>query len=583
MKKITLLFTFLSISFGFSQNGGVDCASAVSVSTGTITGTTITDTNAGADENDFAWFSFTAPGDGTMILSSCDGGDDTHVIVYDDCAGAALVENDDACDLGDGNAWASYLEYPVANGTTYYIQWTDRWSFGPFDWEISFIGCIPPAGTVAVVDDCANSQFTIDVDVTDLGSNGALSITNNFNADVVAVDMGVNTYSVGPFPTGSAVSVSIVGDNADCDISSGVLTDSCPPSNDECGSAIAIACDGNYAGSTVLATDSGGNGANDVWFSYTGSGVAEDVTLDLCGSGYDTAVRVFTDCPATNQIAFNDDNAAACGAGSTRSYLTFASDGTSTYYIMVEGWNTSQGTFVMNVTCAANIPAPANDLCANAEGLTLDVQASGTTAGATDSSTGATDDTTCQPFQFKSDVWYSFVAPADGDVGIMTTITGASDQANIAVYPDCNQLDDDSLGCSNGNGGEMLNVTGLTSGATYYVMVWSDGIAARQGNFRTEGTFNIIVMDATLSTEDFQAVNQELFTYFPNPVSNNLTIKAQKNIQNITVFNMLGQTVINNVPNAVESNVDMSALKSGAYFVKVTVDNQTETIRIIRN
>jgi hypothetical protein len=434
-----------------------------------------------------------------------------------------------------------------------------------------------------VVDDCGNSQFTIDVDITDLGSNGTLSITNDFDANVVAVDMGVATYSVGPFPIGTGVSISIVGDDADCDISSAPLIDSCPPTNDECDAAIAIACDGNYSGSTVAATDSGGNAANDVWFSYTGSGVAEDVTLDLCGSSYDTAVRVYTDCPGTNQIAFNDDNAAACGTGSTRSYLTFSSDGTSTYYIMVEGWNTSNGAFNMSVTCAANIPPPANDLCANAEALTLDVQASGTTAGATDSSTGADDDTTCQPFQFKADVWYTFVAPADGDVGIMTTISGTSDQANVAVYPDCNQLDADSIDCSNGNGGELVNLTGLTSGATYYVMVWSDGIAARQGNYRTEGTFNIIVMDNTLSTEDFQATSEDLFTYYPNPVNDNLTIKAQKNIQNITVFNMLGQTVINNVPNTVESNVNMASLKSGAYFVKVTVDNRTETIRIIRN
>ena len=100
---------------------------------------------------------------------------------------------------------------------------------------------------------------------------------------------------------------------------------------------------------------------------------------------------------------------------------------------MIEGWNASNGAYEMTVTCASNVPAPPNDLCANAEPLMIDVAASGTTAGATDDSTGGTDDTSCEGFTFKSDVWYTFVAP-DDSVSIETTITGDSDQANVAVY-----------------------------------------------------------------------------------------------------------------------------------------------------
>jgi hypothetical protein len=66
-------------------------------------------------------------------------------------------------------------------------------------------------------------------------------------------------------------------------------------------------------------------------------------------------------------------------------------------------------------------------------------------------------------------------------------------------------------------------------------------------------------------------------------VTNNLTLRAQKDIQNVAVYNMLGQEVLRTAPNAVDSNVDMSALNSGAYFVKVTIDNISETIRIIKN
>jgi len=45
---------------------------------------------------------------------------------------------------------------------------------------------------------------------------------------------------------------------------------------------------------------------------------------------------------------------------------------------------------------------------------------------------------------------------------------------------------------------------------------------------------------------------------------------------------MLGQEVIKMMPNTVNSDVDMSSLSQGSYFVKVTINNTTQTIRIIK-
>ena len=72
------------------------------------------------------------------------------------------------------------------------------------------------------------------------------------------------------------------------------------------------------------------------------------------------------------------------------------------------------------------------------------------------------------------------------------------------------------------------------------------------------------------------------FTYFPNPVKNTLQLNAQSNIQNVSIFNMLGQEVLRTAPNNVNSTVDMSALQTGAYFVKVTINDRTETVRVIK-
>ena len=583
MKKITMIFTLFAFSFlGFAQSGGDTCGDALEITGNTsFTGVLITQDSAGAEmgEGDSTFYTFTAPSDGTIVLESCDSGLDTRVhIGTGDCGTLTNLDSDD-----DGcTGLTSIISIAATNGTTYTIEWDDRWSTAAFDWNFQFITCTAPTvDTLTIVDDCDNNQFTIEVPVLDMGNSAQITISNDAGVAATVVNMA-ETAIAGPFPAGTPVNLVIEHENdADCNLTGGPFADSCPPANDECAAPIAVNCDDTVGGSTAGATDSGGNSnaANDVWFSYTGSGAAEDVTLSLCGSGYDTLIRVYDDCSVTAeaQVAANDDS---CGV---QSVVTFASDGSTTYNIMVEGFGTSSGAFTLEVTCATNVPAPANDECANAIPLALDTPENGTTAGATDDSTGNVDDTTCESFSFKSDVWYTFVAPADGSVGIQTTITGTSDQANVAVYSstDCSQLDADSLYCESDGAGENFEATGLTSGNTYYIRVWSDGVAPPPPtNGRIEGEFVILVSDAALSTTSFES-NE--FEYYPNPVKNTLTFNAQNEIKNISVFNILGQQVLKVAPNALTSNLDMSSLQDGAYFVEVSINGVTETVRVIKN
>ena len=367
-------------------------------------------------------------------------------------------------------------------------------------------------------------------------------------------------------------------------LSVGVVINACAPINDECTGAIAVICGETVTGSTVNATDSGNEISPDVFYSFTDT-VLQDVTLSTCvNSDFDTIIRVFDDCPQTNQVAFNDQ---FCG---NQSQVTFTAQPNTTYYIMIDGWDgyggaPQSGDYQLDVTCVPNIPAPGNDLCSNPTALSLGVTLTGeTTAGATDDSTSDLDDTTCDSFTFHSDVWYTFQAPLSEEANIATVITGTSDQANIAVYTslDCTQLDADSIGCSVGSGGESLTLTGLTANATYYVRVWSDGVLppVPPETGRVEGTFNITVSDATLSTSEID--NFQAFNYYPNPVKNELILEAQNTIAKVRVFNLLGQVVITDTPNVTSKNIDMTQLQAGAYFVEVTIGNTTKTIRIIR-
>ncbi len=121
------------------------------------------------------------------------------------------------------------------------------------------------------------------------------------------------------------------------------------PTNDACSEAEALACGDLVINSTVFASDSGGNGSNDVFYSYTGSGEPETITLNACGdeTTFLTTVRVFTDCTLTNQIAFNDSSC------DNQTEFSFESDGVTTYTIMVEGYSSADaGKFQLQLTCA---------------------------------------------------------------------------------------------------------------------------------------------------------------------------------------------------------------------------------------
>ena len=61
-----------------------------------------------------------------------------------------------------------------------------------------------------------------------------------------------------------------------------------------------------------------------------------------------------------------------------------------------------------------------------------------------------------------------------------------------------------------------------------------------------------------------------------------LTIKAQSSVEDVKVFNMLGQMVLHQNPNSADCTVDLSAMQTGAYFVQVSIGNNVEMVRVLK-
>ena len=106
---------------------------------------------------------------------------------------------------------------------------------------------------------------------------------------------------------------------------------------------------------------------------------------------------------------------------------------------------------------------------------------------------------------------------------------------------------------------------------------------ATSSSFSEDVDFFVDNFQITSTSLGIEENNISLFNYFPNPVNDVLTIKAQKDVDNITVYNMLGQVVIRQTPNTRDCTVDLSTMQTGAYFVQVSIDNSVETIRILKN
>jgi hypothetical protein len=72
------------------------------------------------------------------------------------------------------------------------------------------------------------------------------------------------------------------------------------------------------------------------------------------------------------------------------------------------------------------------------------------------------------------------------------------------------------------------------------------------------------------------------FSYYPNPTNGILNLKSLDNIEQVSLYNLLGQLVIDNRVNATTSQVDISGLSAGTYLMKVTVNGETGTYKVLK-
>ncbi|MBO6607954.1 T9SS type A sorting domain-containing protein [Psychroserpens sp.] len=88
-------------------------------------------------------------------------------------------------------------------------------------------------------------------------------------------------------------------------------------------------------------------------------------------------------------------------------------------------------------------------------------------------------------------------------------------------------------------------------------------------------------LESTLSVEEFE---QNSFTYFYNKDTKTLNLQSSTHVfDTIELYNILGQTVIQERLSESTESIDMKSLKDGIYLAKVSIQGQSKTFKILKN
>jgi hypothetical protein len=74
----------------------------------------------------------------------------------------------------------------------------------------------------------------------------------------------------------------------------------------------------------------------------------------------------------------------------------------------------------------------------------------------------------------------------------------------------------------------------------------------------------------------------EGFTFYPNPSLDVINLTATENIERVSIYNMLGQKVIDQNINAISSQLDVANLVTGTYLMLVSADGKTASHKVTK-
>ncbi len=116
----------------------------------------------------------------------------------------------------------------------------------------------------------------------------------------------------------------------------------------------------------------------------------------------------------------------------------------------------------------------------------------------------------------------------------------------------------------------LTSTDNVSNGSTYYAVNVVNGCPSVP---------LAVTVTVSLSNDGFDNTS---FNFYPNPTSDVLHISNNKEISEVIVYNLLGQTVLNQKYNNLEVTLDLSTFPTNTYLVKVICSEQSKTFKIMK-
>lgn len=321
-------------------------------------------------------------------------------------------------------------------------------------------------------------------------------------------------------------------------------------------------CDNNFT-STV----------RDVWYKFTAAATSHTISVDG-SSSYIPVVEAYSgSCASLTSIGCS----ASATAGGKATWQLTGLTVNGVYYVRV--YHRASGIPSTTGFTICLLTAPANDESCNSKVLTPGLNCIYDTADAVLSSQSKSYASCDNNFTSTvRDIWFQFTA---SDASQSINVDGSSSYiAVVEVYSGtCSSLT--SVGCkvaSSAGALVTLNLTGLTTGNTYFVRVYH-----RNSSVPSTTTFGICITGSVTTGTDEMSDSNGLKVY-PNPAGNQITVSYWQSSgkAEIELHDILGQMVLKSEIINRTSEIDISALPGGLYILTVKGLNDSRRVFLVK-
>lgn len=129
------------------------------------------------------------------------------------------------------------------------------------------------------------------------------------------------------------------------------------------------------------------------------------------------------------------------------------------------------------------------------------------------------------------------------------------------------------------SGSPDTTINGLNPGTSYDFYVQSNC-----GGTDGSSDWTDVVSVTTDGDNTTNLTKNELnsIQFYPNPVNNHLTVKADHNVESLNVYNVTGEEILRLTPHSKIVKINTQNLKPGVYFLKIMVNQRLESRRFIK-